>query len=140
MDASVSSARPRKRRRRHNYALMEDDIETADAFILESVIQEGEDGPEEEFMEIPVWTNRPEPNTLTQDVRPEAKTKTRDVQQVEESTVPPVMPEWEDDAAEHERAGGQGRTRYSRVSRMIMDTTTTVIVQHRHSKITSNNS
>lgn len=110
---------------------MEDDIETADAFILESVIQEGEDGPEEEFMEIPVWTNRPEPNTLTQDVRPEAKTKTRDVQ---------VMPEWEDDAAEHERAGGQGRTRYSRVSRMIMDTTTTVIVQHRHSKITSNNS
>jgi len=111
MDASVGSARPRKRRRRQNYALGEDDIETADAFILDSVMHEGPDGPEEQFIEVPVWINRPEPNTETKHVRAEAKTKAQD-----------VPPEWEEDA------GGQGRTRHSRVSSMIMYTRITVIV------------
>lgn len=117
MDASVGSARPRKRRRRQNYALGEDDIETADAFILDSVMHEGPDGPEEQFIEVPVWTNRPEPNTETKHVRAEAKTKAQ--QDVQESEVPP---EWEEDA------GGQGRTRHSRVSSMIMHARITVIV------------
>jgi hypothetical protein len=131
MDASVGSARPRKRRRRQNYALREDDIETADAFILESVMSEGPDGLQEQLREVPVWTNRPEPNT-TQHVRHEGKTKTPN----EESNVRPDIPEWVEDVGGQERAGGQGRTR---VSKMIMHTRITFIVSHRHSNFTSKN-
>jgi hypothetical protein len=56
METSVPSARPRKRRR-HNRALREDDVETADAIIVQSVMHETEQGPVEEFTRIPTWTN-----------------------------------------------------------------------------------
>ena len=101
MDASVLSARPRKKRRRRDDAITEDDIETADAIILDSVIRETEHGPVEESIEIPVWTNRPVPNTTTQDVQP---TKTPDVQPLGEN-------HWDADGPQDD--GGPGKTRYS---------------------------
>jgi hypothetical protein len=123
MDAPVLSARPRKRRRRQDEAMTEDDIETADAIILDSVICETEHGPVEETIEIPVWTNRPVLNTTTKDVQPKAKTKTPEVHQIEQSHQPPEM-DWEQDADGPQDEGGPGTTRYSGVSKIIMHTET----------------
>ena len=60
MDTSVSSARPQKRRQR-NRALREDDVETADTIIVQSVIHESEQGPVEktDFQEDDSAQGRP---------------------------------------------------------------------------------
>ena len=62
-------------------------------------------------------------NTTTQDVQPEAKSKTPDVHQMEESHQPPEM-DWEQDADGPQDEGGPGTMRYSGVSKIIVHTET----------------
>jgi hypothetical protein len=105
------AARPRKRRRRRvDDALMEDDIETADAIIQHSVMHEADDGPLEEIIETPVWINRPQGNPKTENGQPKArsaKTMPQDAAQAQEGNTPPEMPEWEEDTGGHEKPGGK---------------------------------
>src|SRR5271154_3892678 len=62
MNNSNAQNRPKKRRRM-NVRLTEDDIETADAIIINRVYHQSVDGPAvEQVNQIPVWNNRPGPS------------------------------------------------------------------------------
>lgn len=119
-DASQASARPRKRRRGRDHILTEDDVETADAIILHSVMQETAQGPMEEISEIPVWTNRPGPIPAGTN-RSGLQTNPPDVPQVEEGSQPPGMPEFEEF---QEDAGGQAKTKVSNMITHVRFTVT----------------
>jgi hypothetical protein len=111
MAAQAASCRPRKRRR-HNLALREDDVDTADAIIVESVMHESQDGPVEIINRIPTWTNRPAPSTE----QPENVSKPCN------DPDPPEMPELQDDGI------AERTTTTSRVRNVITDLQITILM------------
>lgn len=113
METSVPSARPRKRRR-HNRALREDDVETADAIIVQSVMHETEQGPVEEFTRIPTWTNRPRANNEDEEVQqivgPRANNEDEEIINHDNHELPGEIPHVQDDDS------AQGTPRNRKVS------------------------
>ena len=93
MDPQVALGRLRKRRR-HNRALREDDVESADAVIVQSAMRQTDDGPVEEVTRVPTWTNRPAPTA-----EPEAPPF------VWNDTELPEIPEMQEDNSTSQRAG-----------------------------------
>ena len=64
MSIPVPTNRPKKRRRTDR--ICEGDVGTADAFIVDTKVQETEQGPVRHITRTPVWTNRPQtPDPLT---------------------------------------------------------------------------
>ena len=62
MNAPEVTNRPKKRRKTKGYlAIREDDVQTADAIVVQSVVRETDDGPVEEETRMPVWRNCPPP-------------------------------------------------------------------------------
>jgi hypothetical protein len=57
MSIPVPTNRPKKRRRTDR--ICEGDAGTADAFIVDTQVQETEEGPVRHITRTPVWTNRP---------------------------------------------------------------------------------
>src|SRR5271155_2700323 len=57
MSMPVPTNRPKKRRRTDR--LCEGDVDTADAFMVDTQLQESEQGPVRHITRTPVWTNRP---------------------------------------------------------------------------------
>lgn len=102
MNARNPPVRPRKRRQR-DWVLREDDVETADAIIVESVIRQTDDGPVEDITKIPYWIARPELNT--QHDSPQHVENNNQPQDIPQD-IPQEIPDFQEDQS----AQGEPRT------------------------------